>query len=97
MGTLIRRFALLVAALLVLTSAASAAHVHRNDSGTFPLDSHSHPTCAFCANAGQAPEPAIRVAVVPPVEPLLFQVESSLPGSPAASLRSPSRGRAPPR
>jgi hypothetical protein len=97
MGTLIRRFALLVATLLVVTSAAGAAHVHRGDREASPLDGHAHPTCAFCANAGQAPEPAIHVAVVPPVQPLLFHATPSIPSSPAASLRSPSRGRAPPR
>lgn len=97
MGTLIRRFALLVAALLVVTGAVGAAHVHRSDSGPSPLDSHSHSTCAFCANAGNTPAPAIQVAVVPPVEPLLFQVAPILPVRPATSHRSPARGRAPPR
>lgn len=97
MGTLIRRFALLVAALLVLTSTAAAAHVHGGDEGAAPLDGHSHSTCAYCVHAANAPEPAIGVSIAPPVEPLLFLVASSRPVSPAAALRSPSRGRAPPR
>ncbi|MEO6463834.1 MAG: DUF2946 family protein [Candidatus Eisenbacteria bacterium] len=97
MGTLIRRYALLVAALLVLTGAAGAAHVHGGDSGSAPLDSHSHSTCAYCVHAGNTPEPAIGVSVIPPVEPLRFQVAPRLSTRPAATPRSPARGRAPPR
>ncbi len=97
MVTLIRRYVLLVATLLVMTGAAGAAHVHGSDGGTAPLDSHSHSTCAYCVHAGNTPEPAIGVSVVSPVAPLLFQVAPGLPARPAAALRSPSRGRAPPR
>jgi hypothetical protein len=97
MGTLIRRYALLVAALLVVTGTAGAAHVHRSDGASAPLDSHAHSSCAFCVHAASVPEPVIGVAVVPPVKPLLFQVAPSHSARPPAALRSPSRGRAPPR
>jgi|SRR5688572_3807648 len=96
LGSVIRRLALLVAALLVVTSAVGAAHVHRVDAETSPLEAHEHPACALCSHADHSVAPASAPVLTPRVLPLLFAAiappATSLPGAP----RGPWRGRAPP-
>ena len=91
--SLIRRCALLVATMLVLTGAAAAAHAHDDESGR----GHADPACAFCATAGQTAEPAGRPATAPPVRPRLFAVADSPRCAPADVPSDLARGRAPPR
>ena len=96
MGPVIRRYALLVAALLVVTGAAAAAHVHRGERDSSPLHEHAHTTCAFCVTAGNTAEPAIHASVIPPVLGLSQELAPTPVDRPTAQLKSPARGRAPP-
>ena len=95
-GSAIRRLALLVAALLVVTGSAGALHVHRGEAGTSPLEAHEHPACALCSHADQSVALASAPVRTPRELPRLFAAiappATPLPVAPRGSWR----GRAPP-
>lgn len=93
----LRRFALLLAALFVVTGAAGSAHVHRAEADHAPLEAHGHSACALCVHAEQTVEPAPGPAIAPPPAPTPRSGIAS-PFSPnSAAPRGAVPGRAPPR